>query len=163
MTERTNALPTRCPRWVRILLALSLAANLAIAGMAVGAALRFGGPDGAHHTSRTLSGAMIRALPDEDRRALREQVRGDDEDRGARRQADGLAVVGLLRAQPFDTDALRLVLDEQAARHLAFRAAVATAWLDHVAAMSDAERAGYADHLERLMERDRDHRHRRRD
>ena len=72
--------PTRAPRWMKIVLALSLALNLAVAGLALGAFLKDGPRRG---MPRDLSfGPFTEAFSADDRRALREAFRGGPQWRG---------------------------------------------------------------------------------
>ena len=69
MTTETTVSTRRSPLWMRILLGVSLALNLAVAGLVVGASLRLIGPDGPP-APHTFGGALIRALPHDDRREI---------------------------------------------------------------------------------------------
>lgn len=153
MTEQGQGKQTRCPRWFRVVLGVSLALNLAVVGLAVGAALRFGGEGGMHPPPRNMATAMIREMPKEERRALWNKTRGTEEDRRADRRAETEAVTAALREVPFDAGALEAVLSEQDARRAAFQASVRQAWLERVSQMSDEDRAAYADRVDRAMSR----------
>ncbi|MFV0514898.1 MAG: periplasmic heavy metal sensor [Jhaorihella sp.] len=158
MSDRDQPRQGRCPRWMRVLLGLSLALNLLVAGLAAGAALRYGRAGEMHQPPRSLAGAMIRELPQQDRRALRALARDDlarDGNGGyrARRRAEASAVADALRAVPFDTAILRSLLDDQNRRRAAIRDELREAWLARVAAMGDTERAAYADRVEQAMRR----------
>lgn len=156
MSDRDQPRQGRCPRWMRVLLGVSLALNLLVAGLAAGAALRHGRAGGMHAAPHSLAGAMIRELPPQDRRALSALARDDlardgHGDRRARRRAEAAAVTGALRAVPFDAAALRAVLDDQTRRRAAVQGELREFWLARVAAMSDAGRADYADRVEQAM------------
>ena len=146
MSDRDQPRQGRCPRWMRVLLGVSLALNLLVAGLAAGAALRHGRAGGMHAAPHSLAGAMIRELPPQDRRALSALARDDlardgHGDRRARRRAEAAAVTGALRA----------VLDDQTRRRAAVQGELREFWLARVAAMSDAGRADYADRVEQAM------------
>ncbi|MFC3615761.1 periplasmic heavy metal sensor [Lutimaribacter marinistellae] len=137
---------------MRLLLGVSLAANLAVAGVAVGALLRHGGPD-RHGPPRSLGVVLYRALPEDDRRALRAENR---DQRGERRleQADALeTMLGALRNEPFDPAPIMVVLQEQGeatrARHLDVQQRVVAL----IAEMPGPERAAFADRIEDLANR----------
>ena len=66
----------RCPLWVKIALALSLAFNLAIVGLAAGFVLR-GGPMGARGPAMGYATPYVLALPRELRREVFGAVRND--------------------------------------------------------------------------------------
>lgn len=149
----------RAPRrWLRLVLVLSLALNLAVLGLAVGAWLRFGPGGHGHGHVESVGAELVRALPRADRRALREAMHGGPE--GRRPPAAALADIdAALRARPFDAAALLALLTAQAAERAAWQDAVQAAWLERIAAMSDAERAAYADRLQAAVA-DRRERHR---
>ena len=91
------------PRWIKIALAVSVALNLAVAGLAAGAWLREGHSRG---MPRDMSfGPFTEALSDADRRELRRAL-GDRAPgfREARQEmrADLTTLLATLRAEPFD-------------------------------------------------------------
>jgi uncharacterized membrane protein len=137
-------------RWIRIALAVSLALNLAVAGLAAGAWLREGHVRG---MARDLSfGPFTEALSDADRRELRralgERAKGFRE---ARRemQADVGRLLATLRAAPFDPDAAEAALAAIATR-AGDRLELGRVLLaERIRAMSEAERQAFADRLER--------------
>lgn len=147
----------RARRWVRVLLGVSLALNLAVIGLAAGAAFRFGGPDGVRRSPPPMGAILYRELPRDDRRALRGRVFGSREQHAAKRRADVAAVDAALRTVPFDAAAVGQFLDQQAQEHDTFQAAVQDAWLTRVSQMSDSERAAYADRLRDAAKRSDDH------
>jgi len=139
-------------RWMRVLLVVSLAVNLAVAGAVAGWALRHGGHHG-HHPSRLdmAGGPLTRALSDEDRREIGRRMRvvwretrADRADLGASFDA----LVGDLRAVPFDPDRVAERMREQREGFAARFEMGQEVLIAHLAAMSDADRAAYADRLE---------------
>ncbi|MBE1283948.1 MAG: periplasmic heavy metal sensor [Rhodobacteraceae bacterium] len=144
----------RTTRWVRLLLIVSLTANLAVAGLVAGAAWRFHGTDKGRPPP-SVGAMLFRELPREERRSLRTELWSENGNaKGGfreRRLADGQAVTAALRAVPFDPAALRSVLDGQAQSREAYQARIQAAWITRVEDMSDAERAQYADRLEKRM------------
>ena len=139
-------------RWLPILLGVSLALNLLVVGVIVGTVLRFRGGDGMRHAP-SFGPALYRALPEEDRKALRARLRHDHEEGSRKRQEDFKALANALRAVPFDSGAVETLIDEQAEARAAGHMALNQAWLDRVSRMTDAERADYADRLEEVIER----------
>jgi uncharacterized membrane protein len=146
------------PRWIKIALAVSVALNLAVAGLAAGALLRDGPARG---MPRDLSfGPFTEAFSPEDRRALREAFRdrlpGFRATREAAR-AEFQALIAVLRADPVDPAALSAALvaiSERSAERLDMGRGLIEARLLQ---MSAAERQAYADRLERgLVGRMRD-------
>lgn len=156
MTDVTDRKPPRMRPWLRILLAVSLALNLAVAGLAIGAAIRFGGPERGHPPAPPLGALLYRELPREDRRALLADRLGSREDRAARRQADAAEIDAALRAVPFEAARVEAFLAEQARRHSDIERSMREAWMQRIGGMSDAERAAYADRLAEALTR-RDH------
>ena len=151
----------------RIVLIVSLALNLLVAGAIGGWVLRHGiGPHRAHipHPVRMaqMGGPLTHALDAKGRAAIATTLRKDRGSREARRAAlrEGFeALLADLRAQPFDSNAV-------AARLAAQRALVAgrltdghAALVAHLAQMTAAGRAAYADRLEEKLRRWRHHKH----
>jgi uncharacterized membrane protein len=138
--------------WLRVLLFGSLALNLLVIGLVAGVMIRFG-KSGVERPPRTVGTLMYRELSREDRRALWRETARKRDDLGTRRLAEGAAVMAALRQVPFDKTSLESVLDEQAIAREGFHRSVQDKWLARVAAMSDTERAAYADRLEKGIER----------
>jgi uncharacterized membrane protein len=138
------------PRWIRIALAVSVALNLAVAGLALGAMLNDGPPRG---MPRDLSfGPFTEAFSAEDRRALREAFRdrmpGFRASREAAR-AEFQALIEVLRTDPVDPAALNaalIAIETRNAERLELGRSLIEARLLQ---MSAADRRAYADRLER--------------
>lgn len=141
-------------RWIKIALAVSVALNLAVAGLAAGAWLRDGPGRG---MPREMSfGPFTDALSEPDRRELRralgDRAPGFREVR-AQIKAELEDLLATLRASPFDPAAAQAALSVISRR--------ATDRLDlgrdliegRILAMSDAERLAFADRLERGLKR----------
>lgn len=152
---------TRRRRRLRWALIASLAVNLVFLGLFAGAAYRFaGGPGASHHggrgpDARNYATAYVRALPEDRRRALFEQMRSGTQEMPSRaaRRALYQQVLSALRAEPFDPAAVQNVLRAQGAMAFRFQTASEGAWLAQVESMSAAERAAYADEVEELLNR----------
>ena len=145
------AAPARAaPRWMRVLLVLSLALNLLVAGLVLGAILVDGPGRGPRPVEMEL-GPIARALDQSDRRAILGSLRGHPDLRPFARAdmaADIAALQAALRADPFDPDAARAALASRAQRVERAQAAVQEALLARVAAMTPDQRAALADRLE---------------
>ena len=152
MTDVTNRKPSRVRPWLRIVLGVSLALNLAVAGLALGAAIRFGGPDRAR-PPLPLGAVLYRELPREDRRALRDDRLGTRPERAERRRAEAAQLDAALRAVPFDPTSIEAFLEAQSRQRNALEQALRAAWLTRVSEMSDTARAAYADRLAEAMAR----------
>ncbi len=139
----------KSPLWMRLLLGVSLAVNLAVAGLAVGAVLRHGGPErdrGPH----SLGVALYRALPDQDRQALRDAGRARHEERREARTEDLGAMLAALRREPFDPEAVSVLLRDQVERTRTMHLGLQEHLVTRVAEMSARDRAAYADRIEEI-------------
>ncbi|WP_226892540.1 periplasmic heavy metal sensor [Phycobacter azelaicus] len=134
--------------WLKVLLAVSLAANLAVAGLAVGAALRW--HDGGHpsHRPPSVGSLIFHDLDPDTRRDLRRRAEGEFRSYSARRRAEGDAVIAILMAEPLDLDALADLLRVQADTRHGFHLSVQQAWITQVEAMTPDERKHYATRLQ---------------
>ena len=143
----------RCPLWVKIVLAVSLAGNLAVVGLVAGVALR-GGPLSARGPSMGYAMPYVVALPREARREVFGAVRKDDKlpDRRAR-SAQYQEMIAALEATPFDIAAVEAVLERQGAGAARVQATAQAAWLDVVARLSDDERIAYTARIEETLKR----------
>ncbi len=113
MTDTPNPSETfRTRGWVKALLALSLALNVAIAGLAVGVILRHGGTP--QRTDRLLGlGPLTEAMTREDWRAMRPaylELNPDLRAGAAALRQDFNSLLAALRADPFDEAAVDTAL-----------------------------------------------------
>lgn len=139
-------------RRLKIALAVSLAFNLCIVGVVAGVMLRDGPPRGGGRDFGL--GPLSEALSHEDRRALRKDFVARHPDiRDARRQmrAEFDAVLAALRADPFDPAALDGALAAIAARNQSLLDTGRELVAERLKAMTAAERAAFADRLERRV------------
>ncbi len=142
------------PRGVKIALALSVALNLAVAGLAVGAWLG----DGPHRgMPRDMSfGPFSAALDSDDRRAIRRALMerlGEFREQRAAAQAEFETLLTALRADPFDAGALKSALAALEARN-AERLELGRSLIEtRLIEMSPEERAAFADRLEQGLKR----------
>lgn len=147
----------RSPRWVKIALAVSLALNLAVAGIVAGIALR--GDEGRPRPMavRDLSfGPFTDALTRDQRRAMLRSFAEDGpglRETRAQMRSDFNAVLDSLRATPFDPAAFRTAMDGQSARIAARAEAGRNAFVSLVLEMSDADRAAFVARLEDSVKR----------
>jgi uncharacterized membrane protein len=139
------------PRWMKGLLAVSLALNLAVVGLVAGVVLR-DGPDGRSRMVRDLGfGPFTEALAPEDRAALRRAFVSEGGDLRAERdriREETAGVVAALRADPFDADRFARLLAAQAERRQARLDLGQRLLVAQIAAMAPAARAALADRLE---------------
>ncbi|MHC0054422.1 periplasmic heavy metal sensor [Actibacterium sp. D379-3] len=146
-------------RWGRAALVVSLTLNFLFLGLVGGAVLHRVGPraDAPPPGGDLLSyGPYTHAFSPEDRKALRALLKRDaadlrDNRRAVRRGFD--QVVAALRAQPYDAAAVQALLEQQQAGVAQQVSHVSGLMLEHIARMSDAERAAFADRLEEVLRR----------
>lgn len=102
-----------CPRWMKLVLVLSLAANLAVAGVVIGHELRSDDKERGDWTKRAVAW-IIELVPEDQRNLARARFEGvTDEIKAARARRHGYlpAVVAAMQADPFDAAALDEALD----------------------------------------------------
>ncbi|MGJ8604542.1 MAG: periplasmic heavy metal sensor [Marivita sp.] len=151
MAEVTSS---KTPLWLRLTVLASFAVNLLVLGGVVGF-LTLGGPDRQADRNRADVGSFYtRALTEEDRRALRRDFMASLADSGRDRGAviaDVQASLDALRATPFDPAAFANAMADQSARRLQREEVGRRLLADRIAAMSDADRAAYADRIEKRL------------
>ncbi|WP_420584422.1 periplasmic heavy metal sensor [Ruegeria sp.] len=145
-----NAKPKK--RWVPVLLAVSLGLNLLVVGIALGTAYRVKGGDHAK-APPGFGSALYRALPKEDRKALRLELSDRHVRGGKTRAQDFAALQTVLRAEPFDPAAVQALLVQQARSMAELQGALQEEWLARITTMTDAERLDYADRLQDVVQR----------
>ena len=155
MSDQNSTRPVSAtPRGVKIALALSVALNLAVAGLAVGAWLG----DGPHRgMPRDMSfGPFSEALDDDDRKAIRKALLsrlGEFREQRDAARAEFEALLVALRADPFDAGALKTALAALEARN-AERLELGRSLIEtRLIEMTPEERAAFADRLEKHLRR----------
>lgn len=150
MTDPVSPQP-KTARWVRITLILSLSLNLLIVGLAVGTAVTYRAGKG----DMGRGGPLTAALTVEDRQALNQDLRRELRPLLARREARARAqeLLGLLRQSPFDAVAFVDLQNRQLGAEQQRREVGQAKLVERVIAMTDAERAAYADRLEQMINR----------
>lgn len=154
MTEEARRGSGGLPPRLKILLVASLALNLLILGAAGGAVMTWGHGGGhtAHHSG--IGGPLTRALRPQDRRVIgmrMHRILRDVHGQQDARRADFAGLIADLRQVPFEPEAVALRLS----RHrevLAERLELGQSLLlERLSAMSDAERAAFADRVTRKV------------
>jgi uncharacterized membrane protein len=145
-------------RAIKVLLVVSLAFNLLIVGAFAGAVFSGGKWDRHHGHPDGPGGPLTRALSEEDRRVLRRQMLAEvvrsDTDRISRR--DTMAgLLTALRADPYDPAAALAQMDGLRDGMMQRMQTGQRLLSDRLAEMSAADRAAYADRLERALRRHR--------
>jgi uncharacterized membrane protein len=153
--------PAPASGWVKVALVASLALNLLVAGLVVGAMARHDRDD------RGMRGDVPRefarspflgALDADDRRAVgRELMReeGSLRENRAELRARFERLLVAIRAEPFDRAAIEAILDEQRAAGARRLELAEEAVLDRLSGMTPEARAAYADRLDRSLRRGR--------
>ena len=140
-------------KWTKVLFIVSLALNACFIGLIIGVKLTQDGmrPQRAPSAQGSL---YLRALSHEDRRTLGQAMRSyhTREMRQMDRAGYENALV-LLRATPFDPEALEDLMEDQTEVSEERLEYAREALIAHLAAMSDAERAEFADALEHALKR----------
>jgi uncharacterized membrane protein len=136
-----------------------LALNLVFVGIFAGAALRHSGDkrgwDRKSEMSRSSGAPFVRALAQDDKRALRRALKERSAglpNREARRVSQQ-QMIEVLRAETFDADAIAQLFAEQTEVAAQMSGMAQAAWLELVGAMSEQERAEVADRLEEQLMR----------
>ena len=147
--------PPRTALWVKIVLGVSLALNLAIIGLVVGAFARVG-PELKAMPGVNYAMPYAMALPREERVALLRDVRRTTNlPSRQERRAHYAKMLQVLRADQFDPDEARALMSTQARVMVAAQQAAQDAWIKKTAAFTPQERLSYADALEEALRRRR--------
>ena len=140
---------SRCPGWVKLLLILSLAANLAVAGVVIGHKFR-----GDHRPDRRgadrVTEWIINLVPEERQEFAREQLSDLPsrlESERAARMAHLPRIVAAMTAEPFDPATLDAALAAMSDRHILRQSVISL--LD---ALTPAERAEFAENFSRKLD-----------
>lgn len=155
VTDPAPVPPQRSLRGLRIALGISVALNLLVAGVVAGALLREGGPRDRMVRDLDL-GPFTEALSQADRAAIRRDfVAQMPELREARRamRAEFEALLTLLRAEPFDAEAVRQVMAGHRARMQERVDLGQDLLLQRLEAMPPDARRAFADRLEERLRR----------
>ncbi|WP_319826372.1 periplasmic heavy metal sensor [Thalassovita sp.] len=147
--------------WLKVVLFVSLALNVAVAGIVIGVAVKFGPPPDGHRPPRQdmIVGPYTHALSREDKIRIGKQLRKDYRDQAgpsrAARAAEFQEVLGALRATPYDGTKVEAILMRQLRAGAERQELGQRLLLDRLSRMTDAERATYADRLEEGLKRAR--------
>ncbi len=151
--------PARTRGWVRVLLVVSLGLNLLIIGAVAGLAIK-GGPmrhaAGKGHPVADSVGPLTKALSKEDRWAIGRQIRQATREAGwdRRKHRETLReMTTLLEATPFDEAAFAAQLAEITGWAQTRIETAQVVLVEHLASMTDEERAAYAQRVREVMAR----------
>lgn len=156
MNAETQKKPTM-RRSTRILLVGSLAVNLLVAGLVVGAVVaHWQGDDGPRRSDIGFASPYTKALSHADRRAIGKAIRKHHRKAGENRAVIARQyqeVVTLLRAPSLDVPAVRGILAQQRQTAGSRHETAQLLWLDRLEQMTDAERGAYAERLQEILSR----------
>lgn len=144
------------PRWMQILLGVSLGLNLLVAGLVVGAFFRED-PETHRRAARDVAAApFLMALEPKDRRAVILHLRSQSvtlrQNRSEIRSRFN-ALIEAIGAEEFDRETVEALLGEQRSAATRRQSIGEKAFLDKLESMSAEERAAIAARLEQSMKR----------
>lgn len=139
-------------RWMPVLLVISLAVNLLVAGVVLGTVLRFKGGDHAR-IPPGFGAALYHAMPKDDRKALRGELSGLRTKGASGRVQNFSELLEALQAVPFDPETVEALLQQQTETTLNLQGAMQQKWLTYVTELTDGERQIYAERLEEVVQR----------
>jgi uncharacterized membrane protein len=156
MTDPVTSAPKPAPtsRGVKIALAVSVALNLAVAGLAAGAWLR-DGPRGGMPRDMSF-GPFSEALDDADRKSIRRSLLsrvGEFREQRQAAKAEFEALLVALRAEPFDASAMQAALAAIETRNSERLELGRTLIETRLIEMSPEARRAFADRLEKGLRR----------
>ena len=154
MSEIQDKKPSGMRPGLRYLLIGSLAVNLIVGGLMVGAVV--GNKKSGERPPRggDILGAYTQALTGKDRREIGREIRDHRRAQGEREMRPREVLEQMLvalRADPFDPDVVQAVIDEQMETAFERRKVAQDLWLTHVVSMSAEERAAYADRIVEVL------------
>lgn len=132
----------RCPGWMKLVFALSLAVNLAVAGVVIGHKFREEQKPDRRGVERAVEW-IINLVPEERQDFARKQLSdlpSSLESERATRMANLPRITAAMTAEPFDPAALDAALKAMSDRHVLRQSVVAL-----VEALTPAERAEFAE------------------
>lgn len=147
----TDTPPPAMRRGLRWLLIGSLTINFLMLGLGIGTMVA-GPPGGGPRAMELALGPFARALDEGDRRAVARQMMQRDDIRPPARQERMALLTDLvvaLRAEPFDPDSIRALIERQQTWVQTAQTAAQEAVLAQIVAMSPEARLAFADRLSR--------------
>ncbi len=136
--------------WKKMLLIVSLGLNILVISALAGSVFKMRGGD-RHLDGASVQGAMIRALPEDQRRQLGQRIRKNGEHFKAQRgqsRALRAALKEAIAAQPFDGEALHQVFERQKGLRSAFSERGDALWIELITSMTDEERATFSENIQ---------------
>lgn len=159
MTENSIPKKSGIPLWVKIVLIVSVAANLGVAGVIGGAALRAPETRRAHLEAPEGVAMLARSMPQAHQHELRETLRERRDDlRPNRQELKNLRdrFIVALRAEPFDINAVNLVFADQRRMLEVLTEAGHDAVIEQIGKMTPQDREQFIQRLRRSERQARD-------
>ncbi len=152
----TKAEKPRTARWVKVVLGVSLALNLAVLGLVAGAMTRSPRHGDGGGIARYAMPYVI-ALPREDRREMFKTVRAETDQgqipsRSERRKLYE-DMLNAIEAEPFDRETAKAIFTRQTQATLLGQEAAQEAWLKQIESYDVAERRAYAERIREVLKR----------
>lgn len=154
MAETEKRMQRRVPLWVKLLLGLSLALNLAVLGLLGGIATRLQdrGPGAVNYAI-----PYVIALPKDERRSIGKQIRQKARAGELPSRKDRMShyrqMLTLLEAESWNAREAEAILVGQSTDTVALQSAARAAWLETMAGFSPEERLAYAERLRKVVNR----------
>lgn len=142
------------PRPWRIVLLVSLALNVAVAGVVIGSAFDRHGPGRGNRMHGPLA-PLVMSLPDETREALFAELKRRPRTDAGDRRASFESLLAAIRAEPYEPEAVTAALHEQRDLGEARLSALETSLATELAKLSAEEREAYAERLRASVRRRR--------
>ncbi|KUP92047.1 periplasmic heavy metal sensor [Tritonibacter horizontis] len=162
MTDTSDTKSTsRWPRWLKLVFALSLGANLVVVGVLAGAMLRDDPQAGKRRhkappppaAADAIGGVMYRSFDPAEREKLRRLAEGNYENIVERRVAELNELLEVIRQDRLDVAELRRRITEQSEEIDLFHNTMQEAWIGQLQQMSAPERAAFAVKVDRHISR----------
>ena len=143
--------------WLKIVLALSLALNLAVIGVGAGAAWRYhDAPHGSKHRRDKppmLGRFIFKDIGRQEMHRLLKQHEGDSQSAADRRRAEMDQMITLLQAEKLDRTAVAAVLEAHIVETHQFLRLVVDVWGQRLEGLSLTERRRLAERMQHQLER----------
>jgi len=166
MSNDQNTTPrSRMRPWLKVVLALSLALNLAVIGIGAGAVWRFQGGGHDKGGPPMLGRFIFKDIGGQEVRRLVQDHGGASDNVRNRRRGEMEQIIVLMRADELDLPAVSVIVDTHIVETNGFMRAVADAWEQRLEGLSLKERRRVADRMQHQLDhrsrdsedRDRDH------
>lgn len=142
-------------RIMKIALVISVAFNLLILGVVVGALFHLRDGQGPRLRGLGPMTPFVVALDDDLRDSVRAELRQGDGDDRTELRTRFASVIDVIRAEPFDSTRLEEVFARQRTAANESQQAGEAVLIQAIAGMGAAERTAYADKLQRWMDKSR--------